>query len=570
MINIEQAVSTKFPGFNTQPALIRRPVMSLLRAISKEKDINAFLQANASVDAIEFIDRVFDYFNFSYSTTTKDRQNIPAQGRVVIIANHPIGSLDGLAILRLVSEVRRDVKIMANDMLMHFSALHEHLIPVDNLRGGSPLRSYRRCLEALRGEQALIVFPAGEVSRAHPTGVKDTRWLPGFLHLARHTGAALLPVHIRAKNSLLFYSASMLYKPLGTALLAQEMFNKQSATIHFRIGEPIPADALHSDKLNDKALIRRLQKHLYKIGRRKRPMFVTEKTIAHPEDRRDLLRELARATLLGETRDQHGIYRVNYQEGATLLREVGRLREIAFRKVGEGTGARRDLDRYDRDYDHLLLWDSKALEVAGSYRIGEVRKLLDQYGDNGIYTRTLFNFLPAFSPYLQQALEMGRSFVNPQYWGKNSLDYLWQGIGAWLRHQPDIRYLIGPVSISASYPRELVDHLVFYYERHYACPTPLATARHPYPLSAARRAALELEYSGRDRDAGFAHLQATFHQQGHKVPVLLKQYAALFEDDGFQMLAFSIDPDFSDCLDGLILTDLSKLKPAKRKRYLGD
>lgn len=569
MIDIEQAVTSKFPGFNTQPALIRRPVMSFLRAISKEKDINAFLQANESVDALEFIDRVFDYFNFSYSATSKDRQNIPSQGRVIIIANHPIGSLDGLAILRFVSEVRRDVKIIANDMLMHFSSMHDLLIPVDNMRGGSALRSFRRCLEALKQEQAVIIFPAGEVSRAHPTGVKDTRWQPGFLHLARHSGAAILPIHIKAKNSLLFYSASMLYKPLGTALLAQEMFNKQSATIHFRVGEPIPADTLATDKLKDKALIRRLQKHLYKIGRRKRPIFVTEKTIAHPEDRRDLLKEIEQAILLGETRDNHSIYRVNYQHGTSLLREVGRLREIAFRKVGEGTGSKRDLDRYDRDYEHLLLWDKKNLDIAGSYRIGDVRKLIQSYGENGIYTRTLFNFTPAFAPYLDYALEMGRSFVNPQYWGKNSLDYLWQGIGAWLRHQPEIRYLIGPVSISAKYPRELTDHLVYYYETYYKTKEPLATAKNPYHIDDSRRKALAVEYSGMNKEEGFSYLQQVFHTQDYKVPVLLKQYAALFEDDGFQMLAFSIDPDFSDCLDGMIITDLTKLKAAKRKRYLG-
>lgn len=570
MIDIEQAVANKFPNFKSQPDLIKKPVVSFLRSLTKEKDINAFLQANDDADALDFIDRVFEYFNFSYAITTQDRQNIPAQGRVVIIANHPIGSLDGLALLRQVSEVRRDVKIIGNDMLMHFTALHSLLIPLDNMTGGSALRSFRRSLEALNNDEAVIVFPAGEVSRAHPTGVKDGRWLPGFLNLARRAKAPVLPIHVKAKNSLLFYSASMLYKPLGTALLAQEMFNKQSATIHFRVGEAIPVEALQSDKLNDKALIKRLKKHLYKIGRKRKPIFETVKTIAHPEDRCELRNQLEQSQLLGQTRDNNGIYLAKHQQAPTLMREIGRLREVAFRKVGEGTGAKRDLDCYDRDYHHLVLWDSKALEIAGSYRIGETRKLIEQHGEQGIYTRTLFNFQPDFRRYLQEGLELGRSFVNPKYWGKNSLDYLWQGIGAYLRHNPEVRYLIGPVSISASYPKQLVDHLVYYYELHYASPQALASAKQPYFLDPTHRQSLAAEYDGLDRDSGFTHLQSVFAEHGQKVPVLLKQYAALFEAGGFQLLAFSIDPDFSDCLDGLFLADLTKLKPAKRKRYLGE
>jgi len=245
------------------------------------------------------------------------------------------------------------------------------------------------------------------------------------------------------------------------------------------------------------------------------------------------------------------------------------LREITFRKVGEGTGAKRDLDRFDRDYQHLLLWDREAVTLAGAYRIGDTAKLVQESGEKGMYTRTLFDFQPGFQTYLDNGLELGRSFVNPDYWGKASLDYLWQGIGAYLNHNPQVRYLVGPVTVSAAFSKSLIDHLVFYYQRFYTCPQALASAKQPYFIEPERRCALEIEYQDLDRSEGFQHLQQAFQSQNEKVPVLFKQYAALFEEGGFQLLAFSIDPDFGDCIDGLFLADLTRLKPAKRKRYLG-
>jgi putative hemolysin len=568
MINIEQAVVNKFPTFRNRSGLIRRPTLSLLRKLTHEREINDFLSAHGDKSALDFIDSVFDYFNFSYTVRSQEHRNIPALGRVVIIANHPIGSLDGLALLRMISDLRPDVRIIANDLLTYFEPLKPLLIAVDNMGSSSALKTYRAALSHLNNEGAVIIFPAGEVSRARPSGVRDRRWRPGFLQLARRAQAPVLPINIQAKNSLLFYSASLLFKPLGTALLASEMFNKKSANLDFRIGEPIAVESLCSDKLNDKSLILRLKKHLYNIGRPQASHFVTEKTIAHPEERGQLAKDFKHLTRLGGTRDDNGIYLVNYNESPSLMREIGRLRELSFRKVGEGTGAKRDLDPYDHNYQHLVLWDRDALAVAGSYRIGEAAKLLSQHGEQGLYTHSLFTFKPSLRPYLEQSLELGRSFVNPSYWGKNSLDYLWQGVGAYLRHNPQVRYMIGPVSISANYPKDLTDHLVFFYQRFYACAEELASARHPYIIQPERLQLLSNEYIELDRESGFKHLQAVFQAKQQKIPILLKQYASLFADGGFQLLSFSRDPDFSNCLDGLFLADLNKLKAAKRKRYL--
>ncbi len=568
MINVEAAVSAKFPAFAATPDLLRKPAIRFLRNLLHETEINAFLAANTDVSGFDWIERVFEYFDFSYTVSARDRANIPASGRVVIIANHPIGSLDGLALLRLVGEVRRDVKIVANDLLANFTALEPLLIPVDVMAGGSALRSYRRAIEELEQDHAVIVFPAGEVSRASPLGVRDTFWRPGFLHFARKANAPVLPVHIAARNSLLFYSASMLFKPFGTVLLSDEMFKHQSGVIHFYVGEAIACKKLHSDGLHDRTLVARLRKHLYKLGRPHKATFETERTVAHPENRQLLQHELKQAQLLGVTRDNNAIYLLAWSPDSAVIREIGRLRELAFRKVGEGTGKRRDLDAFDRHYRHLVLWDREAMEIAGAYRLGEGATILQDKGLTGFYTHSLYQYQPELVEYLRHGVELGRSFVNPAYWGKASLDYLWQGIGCYLAHHPDVRYLLGPVSVSASYPRALCEELVFYFTTYYGAQHRLATAHQPFTLSVAAIARLQARYADHDREQGFALLLDSFSSAGYRIPVLYRQYTALFEDEGFQVLLFSIDPDFSDCLDGFCMADISRLKASKRERYI--
>lgn len=568
MLNIEESLAHKFPGFATHAPLIRKSTLNLLRKLTREQEINQFLRDNQSNRGLDFVDRIFDYFNFSYSVAHRERDNIPAQGRVVIIANHPIGSLDGLALLKLVSEVRRDVKIVANDMLMAFAPLRELLLPLDNMTRSAYRQSYKNILRALNNDEAVIVFPAGEVSRAGAKGIRDGQWQGGFLHFARKAKAPVLPIFVSAKNSLLFYSASFIFKPLATALLAHEMFNKHSSEIKFRVGEVIPHHALKSDQLADKALIKRLKKHLYKIGKGKQAIFVTEKTIAHPEDRTALKKEFRTALLIGSTRDNHRIYLCDYTSHPTVLREIGRLREQTFRLVGEGTGSRRDLDKYDHYYRHLVLWDEDKLTIAGAYRLGDCASILRDLGLSGLYTADLFHYHSDAIVHLEQAIELGRSFVNPEYWGKASLDYLWQGLGAYLHHHPEIRYVLGPVSMSATYPKVLRDLLVFYYQRYYHSPASLADGHHPPVIESDSHQSLCEIFSTMDRTQGFEYLQQKFTEQGFKLPVLFKQYAALYEDGGYQLLAFSVDSEFGNCVDGLFMGDLNLMKANKRQRYL--
>ncbi len=561
MIDIESLLLLKKPSLAERP-LQRRLLVKGLSLLTRADEVNAFLARHGDLSGLDFLDKVLEHFNFSYSLPHRERANIPANGRVVIVANHPFGALDGLALLKLVSEVRRDVRIVATEHLNRFTPLQPLFIGVDNFSSSGHRRSIKQIIAALEREEAVIIFPSGTVSRMTPSGVKDPKWHHGFLHFARKTGAPILPVHLGGRNSRLFYSASALYAPLGTLLLAREMFNKRNVDMAVRIGKPIPARHFGELPLAQDAQVKLVRKHLYRLAKAKPPIFVTENTVAHPQNRQDIKRELKQAELLGATSDGKRIYLADYRPESALMKEIGRLREMAFRQVGEGTGERLDLDRYDRYYRHIVLWDDEELEIAGAYRIADAAQLHQQ--GRPLYTEELFNYAAGMGAYFAQGLELGRSFVQPRYWGKRSLDYLWQGIGAYLRQHPEIRYLFGPVSISGQYPDAARQCLVQFYRQHFADHEGLARARNPLPAMQAAT------MPSHDYRTAFAELREQLSEWGVAVPTLYKQYSELCEPGGVRFIDFGIDPDFGWCVDGLVLVDLDKLEARKRARYLGD
>ncbi len=566
MLNIEQAVQQKFPKFEHSKPWFKKSTLSFLRRITHEQEVNRFLEQHSQLTGFDFIDEVLDYFNFSYSISHRHRNNIPASGRVVIVANHPLGALDGLSLLKMVGEVRRDVKIVANDMLLDFAALKPLFLPVDNLTKSTRKSSIATIIASLNRDEAIIVFPAGEVSHIRPSGVRDGKWNSGFLNFAKKTNSPILPVFVGARNSSLFYSASMVYKPLSGMMLAREMFNKNAKTIQVYIGEPIPYQQIESLPLVKAEKAKLLRRHLYRLAKGKKSLFTTEHTIAHPQDRRAIKQELKNALLLGETVDQKKIYLFDYRSDSAVMQEIGRLREMTFRQVGEGTDKRRDLDQYDRDYRHLILWDEQELEIAGAYRIGEVARI--QQSGRQVYSEELFDYKPEMQPYFAEGIELGRSFVSPKYWGKRSLDYLWYGVGAYLKQYPQVRYLFGPVSLSNSYPAYGQALIVEYYRRYYQDTEKLAVARTPHQTDAKTLQRINTLFTG-DAEFDFTLLREQLAFMQVTVPTLYKQYADICERGGVRFIDFNIDANFGYCIDGLVMIDLQQLKANKRKRYLG-
>ena len=572
LISVERLLETKYPAFSRKHDVITRPALAFLKKLLRERELNSLFAQCDQLEGLEFVDKVLEDFNFSYSVVGREKENIPVEGRVVIVANHPLGILDGLALIKMVSEVRRDVRIVANDVLMQIKPLQSLLLPVINLGPGSNRANIDAVNTALENEEAVIVFPGGEVSRVGFTGIKDGRWNSGFLRFSERAKASVLPIHLGGKNSALFYTLALIFKPLSTLMLVREMYAQKTMTLPIRVGELIPWQEIADLDVPRKEKIKRINQQVYGVGSNRLAELKTQRSIAHPESTINIRKELQEAELLGETRDGKQIYVFDYRRNSPVMREIGRLREAIFRRVGEGTGMRRDLDLYDTYYRQLVLWDDNDLQIAGAYRIAEVSSIMGARGIEGMYSNSLFSFTENIlsDGVLPQTLEMGRSFVQPRYWGMRSLDYLWFGIGAYVKRHPRIRYLLGPVSISDTYPREAKNLLVHFYRHYFGDENLLALARHRFVISEQDRAALLRVFSGDNYELDFRTLKQELGESGLSVPVLYKQYTETYEAGGVKFLDFNIDPKFSNCVDGLVLADLEKLKPAKRERYLGD
>lgn len=567
MFNVDQVVSQNLPSMNHQ-SLVSKSFRNILRYLLHEKALLDIEKQYPFAKGVDYAEAMLDHFDFGYCVSDKDREKIPATGRVVIIANHPIGTLDGAALIKMVSEIRPDFKVVANDLLMNVEPLHSVLLPVNNMGGCTAKKNLEAIYKHLNNDGVVIIFPAGEVSRIGPSGVRDGSWHKGFLSFAKATQSPILPVYMDARNSALFYAISAVYKPLSTLLLIKEMFKQAHKRMNIKIGDVIPFEHYDSLDVPMQSKVKLFKKHLYNIARNKAEILKTEKAIAHPENRAELKSAINQCELLGNTADGKAIMLYRQQESSPIMREIGRLREVAFRLVGEGTGKRRDVDGYDQDYLHLILWDEKDLEIVGAYRFGETQKLIENSQSQGLYTKTLFDYQSAMEPIFTQGLELGRSFVQPRYWGKRSLDYLWVGIGAFVAKNPQYRYLYGPVSISNTLPTTAKNLLIHYYQHYFINNQILAKAKIPFQLDDLEKDQLMNSFDGNDKDKDFTTMKHLLANLGVSVPTLYKQYSGLCEEGGVSFSAFNVDPEFNDCVDGLVVVDLDKLLPKKRQRYI--
>lgn len=564
MQELEQRLQQRYPDwFHGRRGQLARPLLRSVGRWSRLDRIEEFLRRNAEVRGFDFVAAGLAFIEGSYQVDPAALARIPASGRLLIVANHPSGALDALALLDAVGRVRRDVRIVANDLLGAIGPLQELLLPVRILGGKAQRGSLHAVEQALAAEQCVIVFPAGEVSRLSLRGIRDGRWQRGFVRFARAAGAPVLPVRVQGRNSALFYGASTLFKPAGTALLAREMFARRGRPLRLRIGQP-----MQLGQGDPGAQLLAVRRAVYALGRGE---MTADDSHAGPEPLAaqvppaQVAAELAGASLLGQTADGKQILLASCAAGSALLLELGRLRELTFRQVGEGTGRSRDLDDFDLQYQHIVIWDGAAQRIAGAYRIMRGAQALARRGLAGLYSASLFRYSDDAITRIAEGLELGRSFVVPDYWGSRSLDYLWQGIGAYLQCQPGIRYLFGAVSISAALPREAREQLVAYYQRYYGAADGRVQSNRPFQYFAAPPCFGEL-----DASAAFDVLKANLATLGTGVPTLYRQYTDLCEPGGARFLAFGVDPDFSDSIDGLIEVDLQAIRPHKRKRYLRD
>jgi putative hemolysin len=514
----------------------------------------------------ELPEKLLHHLHVTHRTAGRDLNHIPKKGPAVLVVNHPFGILEGAVLTAILRQRRGDFKFLANRLLNAIPELRDLLIPVDPMGGRPATESnpagVRKAIEYLRDGGMLVIFPAGEVSHFQwkTMAIADPPWNPAAARIlaiaARRAGSVpVVPAFVEGRNSFLFQAAGVIHPRLRTALLARELLNKQRAEVEVRIGSPVSSDTLLGMR-DDKERIDYLRWRTYLLASRASykprtalPLLGKGKTTAAEpvispvakellaEEVRNLPPEAALAASGGLT-----VYLTPAQAIPSLLREIGRLREVTFRAVGEGTGTACDLDRFDPHYLHLFVWNERKQEVAGAYRLCRA----DKVAVNDLYTATLFRYDRKFIDGLGPALELGRSFLRAEYQkGFSPLLLLWRGIGAYVARNPQCKVLFGPVSISNQY-QTISRNLIASFLLRKGMATDL-------PFSAA----LGVE----DLSSIISDIEPS--QPG--IPVLLRQYLKL----GGKLLAFKVDPNFSNVLDGLILVNLTETEPRLLERYLG-
>ncbi len=517
-----------------------------------------FLDEHPHLRGLEFVEGALRHVDARYLVDDCERERIPASGACLVVANHPLGGLDALALLKLVGDVRRDVRIVANDWLLTLAPLRELLLPVRIFGGRAEVSQLRPIDAALEQGCAVIVFPAGEVARLSWTGLRERRWRSGFARLSLRHQAPIVPVHVNARNGIGFYVGAAINGAIGTALLPRQVFGRRGRRIGLRVATPWMPETGNSAA----SLALRTSRAVQALRHGQDLLPQRPQALAHPAPALQLAQALESLETLGETPDGRRILLAGPGGPGIVLRELARLRERTFRAVGEGTGRALDWDRHDAHYEQIVLADTQG-RIVGGYRVARTRELVAARGRSALYCASLFDLGQDFDAILDSGLELGRSFVVPEAWGTRSLDYLWLGIGAYLRRHPGLRYLFGTVSISAALPRPAQAQLVGYYRHYFGAQTSLARARTPFVDGSAQWTATEL-----DASQAFRVLKDNLAALGARVPTLYKQYTELCEPGGAQFLDFGVDHGFADAIDGLILVDLAKVLPRKRERYL--
>lgn len=543
------------------PAAVHKPLARLLQ-LDKLQLISESAAAGAG-NACQYSTEMLAQLGVDLVVDPKDQARIPTSGPAVIVANHPFGLLEGLALSIVLGKVREDYRFLANDALCSVAPVRDRVIAVDvqaGRQGGQRnARAYREAMRWLKKGGLLAVFPGGEVSSWtwQSRRIADPEWKDSAARLITQSGACAVPVYFQGGNSLLFHLAGVIHPSIRTARLPAELLAKRGFPVSLRIGNPISAQEL-TEVGEAPHQIEHLRLRTYSLAYRNTAAPAVAPPAAQTiRETRAICAEVA--ALASSRLDSIGdfeVYCARPRAIPAVLTEIGRLREATFREAGEGTGRSSDLDSFDAYYDHLFVWNKRAKAVAGAYRLAPTDPILRRFGEMGLYTSSLFQFLPRFFEQLGPALELGRSFIRPEYQRDFAPLYLlWRGIARYLEGRPEIRMLFGAVSVSNRYSeasRQLLAEFV-----NCRAPHPLAgyvRPRNPFrPTLAGVTELRRLAHSTRSLD-GLSRILRDLDPAQDSVPVLLRQYEKL----GGAVLALNVDENFSEVLDCLLLVDLNQ------------
>lgn len=562
------------------PALARK----LERGLEKLSGLSALNRHYQAIpqtsDSNLALDSILKSFDVDYEFDRSELEHIPRQGPVVVVANHPFGALDGIVLSLILRQYRDNVKVMANYHLAKIPEVRDCFIPVDPFASEHSnkhnIKPLKESLNWLKQGGLLLVFPAGEVSNFNirKMRVQDGDWNTTIGRLVTLSAATVSPVYFYGRNSLLFNAVGLIHPLLRTCLLPRELLKRSGKTLRLKIGKAIPNSKLKKLKSAEE-LMRYLKIRTYLLA----DLDNTE--LKHCNDvnqQKNIIQQPAASLLTAEVASlppqqriissgEYDVYYAHADEIPWVLQEIGRLRELTFRAVGEGTGNQTDIDLYDSYYVHLFIWQKQKQEIVGAYRLGMANDIIEKFGTKGLYTFSLFHYKNTFVPKLQNAIELGRSFIRVEYQkSMMPLNLLWRGIAKFVAVKKDFPVLFGPVSISSDYQLksqkliiEALKHNSFKKEfaRYVRARNPFKHQKRYQWRSDDLRAVKDIEL--------VSDMVSQFEIDEKGIPVLVRQYLKL----GGQFLGFNVDPEFSDVVDGLIVVDLRETDLNVLQKYMG-
>ncbi|MGS2727770.1 GNAT family N-acyltransferase [Psychroserpens sp. BH13MA-6] len=551
----------------------------LLMKVLKISTLNRIYKRHKHLSDGEFLNAILDDFQIKFEIPEEDLKRLPKDGAYITVSNHPLGGIDGILLLKFMIEQRKDFKIIANFLLHRIEPLKPYIMPVNPFEDRKDVKSsiagFKNALLHLKDGHPLGVFPAGEVSTYRDGKlVVDKPWEEAAMKLIKKAEVPVVPIYFHAKNSKLFYKLSKISDTFRTAKLPSELLTQKNRVIKVRIGRPITvADQKEQSTIAEFSEFLRRKTYMLSNAFEDKPKILdnlsnTLKPPAKPPKRIvgsvsvekmaaevDALREGDFRLLISKN---YEVYLTEAKRIPNILHEIGRLREITFREIGEGTNEAIDLDSFDTYYHHMFLWDTETQQIAGAYRMGLGAKIYARYGIDGFYLQDLFRFEPELHKMMSESIEMGRAFIIKEYQQKPMpLFLLWKGIVHTTLRYPEHKYLIGGVSISNQFSNFSKSLMIEFMKSHYYDPY---VAQYVRP-----KKEFKVKLKDADKDFVFDSTEADLNKFDKiidevepgalRLPVLLKKYIK----QNARLVAFNVDPLFNNSVDGLMYIKIADL-----------
>lgn len=549
------------------------PLLALISSISGIEKVNKLYDSLRPYQDLDFVNKLFEFLEIEVEFDPKELERIPKSGPFIIVANHPFGAIDGMMLIKVVAPLRPDFKVMANFLLQHVEPIKDYFLAVnpfdDKKTAYSNIAGLKKSMAHVADGHALGIFPAGEVSsfQMDTRSIADKKWQSSALKIVKKAQVPVVPIYFDGSNSRLFHLLGLVHPSLRTLTLPQELMRKRGKKVKLRIGNPISA-ADQADFSSVDQYGRFIRAKTYALGSSFEvkkdyfKLFQTNKKpdpIAEPIDDDIIRKEIENIeSYLLHSHEPFDCYLAPSGKIPKIIEEIGRLREITFREIGEGTNKARDLDEYDIYYHHLILWDKSENKIAGAYRIGMGKDIIARFGRKGFYLSSLFKLGKELNPILKQSVELGRSFIPKEYQQKRlPLFLLWKGILTCLFTRPEYRYMIGPVSISSSYQEISRGLIIEFVRKHYF--------NHDLAQYVKPRNEFKVKSSNVDKEALLSatsndlktldKLISDIEPRSYTIPVLLKKYL----HQNARIIGFNCDPLFNNALDGLMILDFKDI-----------